>query len=166
MADPTNKAELLEQMQRGYASFEALLASLSPEQRNVPGVNGEWAIKDILAHLAAWQTRVSVRLEALARHAEDPLERIDTDEQTDKFNDVIFAANRARPLSEVEAEFQAAVERLRVNVEQADEQDLFESGRSAWLDGLPLWQNVAGNTFEHYAEHAPVIEAWLVNQQA
>ncbi|HEY3993022.1 MAG TPA: ClbS/DfsB family four-helix bundle protein [Ktedonobacteraceae bacterium] len=163
MSDPTNKAELLEQMQRGYTSFEALLASLSPEQRSVAGVSGEWAVKDILVHLTVWQTRVSVILEAIARHEEPALDPIDTDEKMNAFNDATFVANRARPLSEVEAEFRAAVERLRVNVEQAEEQDLFEPGRFAWLDGGMLWQNVASNTFEHYDEHRPALEEFYAN---
>jgi len=166
MSDPTNKAELLEQMQGGYASFETLLASLSAQQRSEPGVNGKWAVKDILVHLTVWQTRVSVRLEAIARHEEAALDLIDTDEKMNAFNDATFAANRARPLSEVEAEFRAAVERLRVNVEKADERDLFEPGHFAWLDDGMLWQSVAGNTIEHYDEHVPVIKAWLTSQQA
>ena len=166
MSDPTNKAELLAQMQSGYASFVALLAPLSTEQKSVEHVSGEWTIKDILVHLAAWQTRVSLRLEGIARQEEAQFELIDTDEKMNAFNDAIFAANRARPLDEVEAEFHASVERLRANVEKAQERDLFEAGRFAWLkDGL-LWQSVAGNTFEHYDEHMPMIKAWLAGQQA
>lgn len=166
MSEPTNKAELLERMQTGYAAFKALLAPLSAEQLSTPGVNGEWAIKDILVHLTVWQTRVSVRMEALARHEEAQLEPVDNDEMMNAFNDATFAANRARPLGEVQAEFHAAVERLQANVARADEHDLFEAGRLAWLDGGMLWQNIAGNTFEHYAEHAPMIAAWLAREQA
>ena len=165
MAEPTNKAELLEQMQTSYAAFEALLAPLSEEQLSAPGVNGRWAIKDILVHLAAWQTRVSIRLEANARQEEAPLDPINNDEQMNAFNEAMFAANRARPLAEIQAEFRAAVERLQANVDAADERDLFEPGRSVWLDGAPLWQNVAGNTFEHYEEHVPMIKEWLAAQQ-
>src|SRR6185312_15034895 len=125
MAEPTNRAELLERMQSGYAAFEALLAPLSEQQLCTPGVNNEWAIKDILVHLTVWQTRVSVRMEAWARHEEAQLEPVDNDEMMNAFNDATFAANRTRPLSAVQAEFRAAAARLQANVAQADERDLF-----------------------------------------
>lgn len=166
MSDVTSKTELLAQMQSGYASFEALLAPLSAEQLSEPGVSGDWAIKDILVHLAAWQTRVSLRLEALARSEEAPFAPIDNDEKVDAFNSETFAANRTRPLGEVQAEWHAAAERLNLNVEQTSESDLFKPGLVAALGGDPLWRSVAGNTFEHYAEHAPTIEAWLAAQRA
>lgn len=166
MAEPTNKAELQERMQSGYAAFEALLAPLSEQQLCTPGVNGEWAIKDILVHLTVWQTRVSVRMEAWARHEEAQLEPVNNDEMMNAFNDATFAANRTRPLDTVRAEFRAAAARLQANVAQADERDLFEAGRLPWLDGGILWQNIAGNTFDHYDEHVPAIEAWLAREQA
>lgn len=166
MSEPENKAQLLEQMKSGYAAFEALLAPLSAEQLCTPGVNGEWAIKDILVHLTAWQTRVSLRLEAAARHEEAQIEPIDTDEKMNAFNDATFAANHARSLAEVQAEFHAAVRRLEANVAAADENDLFEAGRFPWLRGGKLWESIAGNTYEHYEEHAPTIQDWLASQRA
>ena len=58
MSDPTrpaDKAALLAMIQAGYEQLEVLLATLSPEQMTIPGVNGSWSVKDNLAHLAAWQ---------------------------------------------------------------------------------------------------------------
>jgi hypothetical protein len=166
MSDPNNKAELLEKMQSGYAAFEALLAPLSAAQLSTPGVNGAWAIKDVLVHLTAWQTRVSLRLEALAHHEEAHIDPIDSDEKMNAFNDSTFETNRTRPLDVVLMEFRAAVKRLDANVEATDERDLFEAGRFAWLKGGALWESVAGNTYGHYEEHAPVIEQWLASQKA
>lgn len=166
MANPSNKTELLARVRSGYAEFVALLAPLSNEQLCEPGVNGAWTIKDILAHLTAWQTRVSLRLEALARHEEARFEPIADDEAMNAFNQTIFVANRERSLDEVRADFHAAVERLRANAERTAEDDLFTAGRFAWLNGVALWESVAGNTYEHYAEHAPMIEVWLAGQRA
>jgi hypothetical protein len=164
MADPTNKAELLEKMRSGYASFEALLAPLSAEQLSEAGVNGAWSIKDILAHLSAWQTRVSLRLEALARQEEAGFDPIENDEQMNAFNARVFEANRTRPLNAIQEEFRASVQRLDANVEQTDERDLFEPGRLAWLKDGVLWEAVAGNSFGHYDEHTPMIKKWLAGQ--
>ena len=165
MSDPTNKTELLARMRDSYAAFEALLAPLSAELLCAPGVNGEWSIKDILAHLTIWQERVSTQLEAIARGEESPLDPIANDEQMHVFNNATVAASRARPLSEVQADFRATVQRLSANVEAAGEAALFEPGRFAWLDGGTMATSIAGNTFEHYAEHVPMIEALLADQQ-
>ncbi len=165
MADPTSKAALLDRMQESYTAFEALLAPLNTEQLCTPGVNGEWSIKDILVHLTVWQKRVSTWLEALTRHQESPLDPIDDDKKMNAFNDATFAANRARPLSEVQADFRATVQRLEEQTRRTEQDDLFTPGRFAWFGGEPLWKNIAGNTFEHYEEHAPVIQVWLADQR-
>ena len=165
MSDPINKTALLVRMRDSYAAFEALLAPLSADQLCAPGVHGEWSIKDILAHLTIWQERVSTRLEAIARGEESPLDPIATDEQMHAFNNATVAASRARSLSEVQADFRAAVQRLSANVEATGEDALFEPGRFVWLDGRTMATSIAGNTFEHYAEHVPMIEACLVAQQ-
>ena len=81
MSDPTTKDELLAAMDQGYTTFELLLAPLSETQLTIPGVNGEWSIKDILAHLAAWQGRVAERLEAILAHndAYQPVPAVNND---------------------------------------------------------------------------------------
>jgi len=166
MSDPNNKTELLARMRASYDAFEALLAPLSLAQLSTPGVNGEWAVKDILVHLATWQSRASIRLESIARQVDAPLGPIDNDEEMNAFNDSTFEANRARPADEVLAEFRAAVKRLDANVAATDERDLFEAGRFPWLEGGMLWQNVEVNTYGHYEEHAVMIEQWLASQKA
>lgn len=167
MSDPTNKSELLERMQSGYAAFEKLLAPLSEEQLTTPGVNGDWAIKDILVHLATWQKRMALRLEALARNDEaNPNQpAINNDEEMNRFNDETFAANRTRPLHLVQSDFRATYQRLLKGTEALSESDLFDPQRYTWLEGSPLWEIIAGNSFAHYEEHAPMIEAWLSAKQ-
>ncbi|SRR5258708_2982314 len=167
MADPTNKTELLETVQSSYAAFEALLAPLSETQLTAPGVNGDWSIKDVLVHITTWQGRMSERLEGLARNeAVEPEPVINNEEEMNAFNDATFAANRSRPLAEVLADFRASVQRLQTSVMLVNESDLFDPGRFARLEGEPLWKNVGGNSFWHYEEHAPMIEAWLARQKA
>lgn len=166
MADPTNKAELLATMQGGYAAFEALLAPLSEKQLTTPGVNGDWTIKDILVHLATWQRRMALRLEALARNDETNPNQppIKTDEEMNRFNDETFAANQARPLNLVWSDFRSAYQRLLESTRAMNESDLFDKQRYTWLEGSALWENIAGNSFAHYEEHTPMIEAWLAAQ--
>jgi hypothetical protein len=162
MADPTTKTELLHEMQSGYTAFEALVASLSAEQLTAPGVNGEWSIKDILAHIAAWQARAAHTLEAVSRN-EKPWDEqsVTTEEDMHLFNAKTFAANQALPLDQIWSDFRASYERLLAATEALSEADLFEPLRFAWMDGNPLRRIVEDNTFGHYPEHIVMIEDWL-----
>lgn len=166
--DPTNKVELLQRMQDGYRAFVTLLTPLSEEQMTTPGVNGDWAIKDILVHLATWQRRMAHRVEALARNDETNPNRpaINTDEEMNRFNDETFAANRSRPLAQVWSDFRSSYQDLLQATRLLNENDLFNPHRYAWLEGSALWENIAGNSFAHYEEHTPMITEWLKGRQA
>lgn len=162
MADPTTKAELLEMMQHGYTTFEALLAPLSAAQLTEPGVSGDWSIKDILVHLATWQGRAAQILEAAGRNEKAQLDPpVSNDEEMNRFNDATFAANRSRPLAQAQQDFRTSYQRLRAATEALSEEDLFEQDRFAWLKGRAPWTVAEGDTFGHYDEHRTVIEAWL-----
>jgi hypothetical protein len=41
------------------------------------------------------------------------------------------------------------------------EEELISPQRFAWTQGSPLWQLVAGDTYEHYQEHRAQIQEWL-----
>ena len=58
MPKPTTKNQILEAAQTERAALEELLATLTFEQMTQPNVIGEWAIKDVLAHLIEWEQMV------------------------------------------------------------------------------------------------------------
>ena len=82
-----------------------------------------------------------------------------------QFNAETFRVNSERPLGEVWLEFRANYQRIHTSVEALSTADFFDPQRFAWTDGDPLWENIAGNTFGHYKEHIPMIEAWLSRQE-
>lgn len=166
--NPTNKAELLQRMQDGYTAFVALLTPFSEEQMTAPGVNGDWAIKDILVHLAIWQKRMANRLEALARNddANPNQPAINTEEEMNRFNDETFAANQSNALTRVWSDFRSSYQDLLQSARLLSENDLFNPHRYAWLEGSALWENIAGNSFAHYEEHTSMITDWQKEQQA
>ena len=53
-----NKDELIQKIQGEWDNLQEVLDGLTEEQLHRPGVVGEWTIKDILAHITAWQTRL------------------------------------------------------------------------------------------------------------
>ncbi|EFH84799.1 ClbS/DfsB family four-helix bundle protein [Ktedonobacter racemifer] len=166
MSPPTNKAELLEMMECGYTAFEAFLAPLSEAQLTESGVSGDWSLKDILVHLATWQGRAAQILEAAQRNEQPQLTpSIKTDEEVDQFNHATFAANRSRPPVEVKQDFHASYQQILAATEALSEEDLFDPGHFAWMKGNALWTVAKGDTFGHYDEHKPTIEAWLARQR-
>ena len=55
MAKQTGRAELIQAIQAERARLEHNLSAISFTDMTLPGVVGIWSIKDILAHLAAWE---------------------------------------------------------------------------------------------------------------
>lgn len=161
MSEPTNKAQLLDLVRSGYAAFEDLLAPLSEAQLTTPGVNGDWSIKDVLVHLATWQQRADIRVQAALRNTAPDQEPITNDEEMNRFNDETFAQNRQRPLAEVQNDFRTSYQQLLADAEALSENDLFDSDRFPWMKGTAIWQLLEGDTYGHYDEHKPPIEAWL-----
>lgn len=47
-----NKPELLSWLQKEIQQWEALLDQIGAERMEQPGVNGDWSMKDMVAHLA------------------------------------------------------------------------------------------------------------------
>ena len=55
MSRPTTRAQLLDAMDAEYARLRQSVARLPAELRDRPGACDAWSVKDLLAHLHAWQ---------------------------------------------------------------------------------------------------------------
>ena len=156
-----DKTTLLDKIRTRQAEFEALLAPLNADQLTAPGVNGDWSIKDILAHLVSWQKRTLAYLDAAARQGKPDIEGISSDAEMNNLNARFYAGNKSRPLADVLADFKNTYAQVVETVQVVSEEDLIDPNRFAWLRGDPLWELVAGNTYEHIDEHIGSIQAWL-----
>ena len=141
----TDIRALVEDERRSWGEFQALLASLSPEQSERPGYFLEgWSAKDLLAHVAGWLAEAGQVLEQV---------RVGSftgrDMDIEGRNAVFLEANRPQPLRVVHAEAYAARTRL-----------LQEVGRLVGITTVAdLWLRKAGP--EHYAEHLPRLREWV-----
>ncbi|MEO7002659.1 MAG: ClbS/DfsB family four-helix bundle protein, partial [Ktedonobacterales bacterium] len=166
---PTTKDELLATMAAGRAQWEALLTEAQArgtERMQEPGVESAWSIKDAVIHVAYYERRVGNMLRAAlasAVYTHTTLDQLALDER----NERIYQEGKARPLTEALEAEQIAWERLHTAVERIPEANLFDAKRAgewvAWEEDTlePLWQSVASETYQHYAEHLPAIRAWL-----
>lgn len=168
-AAPANKKELLDQIQAGYQQFNGLLTKLSQDQMTQRGVVGEWSVKDMLTHLTNWELYAIMRIQIAAHGL--PLELRWTVEEEgegyDRKNEQIYAANREKPLAEVQADFQRTYQQMLDFVAALSEEDLFAvAGHVGKQLGYPAWQLIAGNTYEHYGEHGESVREWLDKGEA
>ncbi len=168
--EPMDKARLRGLMQQEHAALEALLTRLDTAQMTQPGVYGELAVKDVLAHIAAWQgmevswLHTSLRGVPVVRYASGyELADDDGDVVTDRLNAHIFAENRDKPVAAGLDDLRTTHTDLLALVQTLSDDDLQSPQRFDWWDGEPIWTSIAGNSYEHVREHRILIESWLAN---
>jgi uncharacterized protein (TIGR03083 family) len=149
---PTNRADLLRQIENERAALEQLLATLAEAQMIEPALDGGWSIKDVLAHIAAWESMMVEWVEASLRD-ETPDRPVSGDDWVDSLNDSLYGRYQAMPLADVRSLFASAYERAYETASGLSEAELFEPDRFAWRGGSPLVVLVAANTCWHYREH-------------
>jgi hypothetical protein len=162
MDNPKTKQEILDLIHAEREALEVLLARLGEEQLMQQGVVGEWSVKDMLAHIAAWEERMQrwVAESLRGEESERPAPGMTWDD-LDRLNEQIYLENRERPLGEVREMFQASYRTSLIMIELLLPKDLFDADRFGWRAGDPLWHMVAANTWWHYKEHREDIEKWM-----
>lgn len=160
-----DKAQVLEKMQTERADFEELLAPLSEEQLCQNTLEDGRSIKDILAHLAAWERRCAGWI-ATGLRGEMP-ERPEpgaTWEDIDRINERTFQENRERSLQDVQQDSRQAYQQLLEQVQALSEEDITNPNRFVWTEGELLTWYIASNSYEHYLEHTEQIRVWLAGE--
>jgi len=62
------KSELLNWLQEEYQQWEALLEQIDLTRMEQPGVNGDWSMKDMVAHLTGWNCWHVARFDSKLDH--------------------------------------------------------------------------------------------------
>jgi hypothetical protein len=155
MDQPMTKSTLLTMLQENHALFQRSLAKVGEAQMTQPLAEGQWAGKDILAHLTAWNHRLISWLEAAARDETPQIpEPGATWGDEDRLNARTFAATRQLPLADVRAAFERSFEHVLKQVQALSEEQLTNPQRYAWLKGQPLWRRITrGPGYGHVQAH-------------
>ena len=154
-----NKAEWLDTLQTERAQWDALVAEAGEVGMTRPGVEGEWSVKDVIAHVTWFEREMVGVLRARALVGSD-LWNLSRDER----NAAIYEQNRDRALGDVLAEARAVFDRLLAGMQSLAEEDLHDPLRFAEMpaDWVP-WQVIASNCYEHYRQHAPGLRDWMAH---
>jgi Protein of unknown function (DUF1706) len=166
MADTKSKAALLTELQTERARWEAILAEVGPERMTTPGVEGEWSVKDVIAHVTYYERVVRDRLLASLAGSEfvRPAYEAPQGLSIDDRNAWIYARINALPLDEVLREAHEVYPPLLAAVQTLTEADLNDPAHFPWQNGSAVWEWVEGDITEHYRDHIANIRAWLDGQ--
>ncbi len=154
----TTTADLLDVLRRERAAWDALLAQVPPQRLTEPGVDGDWSVKDVVAHVAFFEWEMVRLLETCSLAGASDLWGLPTDAR----NATIYEQVRDRPLDAVLADAQQAYARLLEAVGGLPDSALRDPAAFEEMppDWVPL-DIIAQNSTEHYAHHAQDIRAWL-----
>ncbi len=162
MEPPKSKEELLDMISSERETFDKLLSTIPQSKLSMSGVEAEWSIKDILAHIVFWET-LMVRWLEEAQNSVEPqiLPPGKTWDDLDEINQDAFLENRDRDLEEVLASYQDHYPQVFRSGEDAPVDVLMDADKYAWREGTPIWEMVAANTCWHYKEHHEAISKWI-----
>ena len=151
------KQQLLDVLAKSRAKLETTIAKIPPDKMSQPGVNGDWAAKDVLAHLSAWEHYQIGWTEAALRgeKPEVPAPGLTfSAADLDRINRAIFEAHCHETADDVLREFRATHEQFIRQIESIPEADLTRPGFAsftgpkralvAWYVGYALhdgWAN-------------------------
>lgn len=167
-----DKVQTLTMIRKEHANLESLVAPLSELQLCAATLEGQRSIKDILAHIAAWERLCTHWIEDLLPGKPSPLSDSplsERGENEDVLNERLYLENRDRPLRKVQEDFHQAYQTFLNQVQAAfqalSDEDLNDPHRFPELEGHSLSALIAGNSYSHYREHAEQIQRWLGNEQ-
>src|SRR5438105_11459732 len=117
-----NKRQFVDRLRRERSEWNALLAQVSPERKTQPGFVGQWSLKDLVAHVTAYEQWLVTWL-ASAKRGVLPKPSVVNSQDVDARNALIYEANKHTPLQEVlddaENGFRALVSELESRADES-----------------------------------------------
>ncbi|HEX8231125.1 MAG TPA: DinB family protein [Chloroflexia bacterium] len=133
-------------------------AGLTDEEMLEPGVAGDWSIRDILAHVAAWDRAQTEAYRMMLRGERPAL--LDLDEEANEaFNHEHHERLKDLDLQEVITELFAAREEMVEALCEVDNNALFAPAPGDEHAELSIAACISVST-NHDEEHAEMIEDW------
>jgi hypothetical protein len=147
-----DRRQLLHRLDKAWLEFKESYAGLSDSQILEPGVQGNWSVRDILAHVTTWEEEALKHLPVILEGGRPP--RYSTMYGgIDAFNARMTQRKRHLSLSEVRRQFEEVHGRLIDYVRHAPEELFVEETR--------FRRRLRLDAYGHYSKHARAIRAWV-----
>jgi hypothetical protein len=162
------RTELLAEIARERAALDAVLAQVSDrDKRSMAITPGGWTVKDVIAHMAAWQAMMLAWYTAgLGRQQVAVPAPGYSWRETPRLNQAIYRKHRRQSLRAVTDDLDRNHERIIGLVEELSDRELLTVGRYAWMG--PSWtlsDYVRANTASHYRWARRHIAGWVRAQR-
>jgi hypothetical protein len=159
-----SKKQILKMLRKEFVRWEELLATMSEKEITDPFLFPTWSIKDVIAHLMAWQQISIARMEA-ARAGTQPLfppwlggSDPESEQDRELFNGRIYETYKDHAWSSIHQDWREGYLRFLALGEEISEDDILDPGKYPWLKGYSLFAVLQGS-LEHHQEHMDSILA-------
>ena len=142
---------VLYRLDAAWDAFEGSYAGLSDSQLLIPGVTGEWSVRDIIAHVSWWEEEALHHLPLVLQGGRPPRYSV-TYGGIDAFNALMTERRRTLSLAEVLRQHDEIHERLTACVRGVTEE--LHGRETRFRRCLRL------DTYAHYPIHAEAIRRW------
>ena len=152
------KEHILAALKEKFDSWEELLTGLSEEQIIVPHFDYDWSIKDVIAHLWAWQQISIARVEAGLWNQKPQLpdwivESVENwEEDSDRVNALTFEKYHEKSWTEIHQNWQEGFVWFLELGNKISERDLLDGDKYPWLNGYSL-AFILIASYDHHQEH-------------
>ncbi len=152
-----DRRQLLERLESGWEAFKASYAGLSDSELLKPGVTGAWSVRDIIAHVTAWEEEALKYLPLILEGGKPPRYSA-TYGGIDAFNARMTEQKSGLSLADVLAQ-QDETHRRLVALVQSVTADQFTRE-------TPFRRRLRLDTYGHYPQHAEAIRRSREGSQA
>jgi|SRR5581483_11523754 uncharacterized protein (TIGR03083 family) len=158
---PQQRDELLERIRSSRAALDGVVGQLSEAQLTTPGPDGGWAVKDHLAHLAAWEQKMLAMVRGRPGYEGLQLDAATyASSDLDQLNAILHERFKALSAADALAESRRSYAQVLAVVEQLSPAEL--GARYAPADdpedARRMIDGIVDNTYGHYDEHRAAIE--------
>ncbi|HEV2643715.1 MAG TPA: DinB family protein [Candidatus Elarobacter sp.] len=146
-----NTRQILQRLDSAWTTFEASYAGLSDAVLLIPGVTGNWSVRDIIAHVTWWEEEALKHLPRIREGGRSPRYSV-TYGGIDAFNALMTEQRQHLSLAEVRRQHDDVHAQLIEYVSAAPE-ELF-TRETRFRRRLRL------DTYGHYPVHTAAIAKW------
>jgi len=160
------KDHILTALREQFNSWEELLASMDEEQITIPHFDYDWSIKDVMAHLWAWQQISIARMEGGLQDREPEFPNWivnlgeDWEDNADRVNALTFETNHEKSWSEIHQNWKNGFLRFLELGNEISEKERLDGDRYHWLKGYSL-AFILVASYDHHQEHLEKLLDWL-----
>lgn len=151
MPRPTNKTDLLEQINREYEKLTTLIDDLTPTEMISVKVTTNWTTKDVLAHLTEW-SEMAMGWHKTGLKGKQPVMPAEgfNWREIPALNEQIFLKHKDEELKSVQKNFKKSVQKMQKLVDSLSDTELFERSVFPWTGKNNVATYMISGSCSHY----------------